>query len=53
MDGYNVATTTNGQEGLDKVVADRSFDIVLMDLQCVPSPSRLFSADCPYLGCRY
>ncbi len=29
-DGYNVATTTNGQEGLDKVIADRSFDVVLI-----------------------
>ena len=52
MDGYNVATTTNGQEGLDKVVADHSFDIVLMDLQCVSPSLCVFAADRP-VGCQY
>ncbi len=51
-DGYNVATTTNGQEGLDKVIADRSFDVVLMDLQCVLLLLSLFFADRP-VGCLY
>lgn len=37
MDGHAVVNTTNGQEGLDRVVADRSFDVVLMDLQWVSS----------------
>lgn len=32
MDGHTVVNTTNGQEGLDKVISDRNFDCVLMDL---------------------
>ncbi|KAF8195506.1 hypothetical protein BJ912DRAFT_1021221 [Pholiota molesta] len=32
-DGHLVVSTTNGQEGLDNVVADYSFDAVLMDIQ--------------------
>ncbi|KAF8158228.1 hypothetical protein B0H34DRAFT_446175 [Crassisporium funariophilum] len=33
LKGHTVVNTTNGQEGLDKVVSDRSFDAVLMDIQ--------------------
>ncbi|KAJ7695709.1 phytochrome-like protein [Mycena rosella] len=33
LDGHTVVTTTNGQEGLDKVTSDRAFDAVLMDIQ--------------------
>ncbi|KAG6865509.1 hypothetical protein C0991_001939 [Blastosporella zonata] len=33
LDRHTVATTTNGQEGFDKVFTDRGFDVVLMDLQ--------------------
>jgi len=32
MDGHTVVNTTNGQEGADKVLEDRNFDCVLMDL---------------------
>ncbi|GAV99891.1 phytochrome-like protein [Lentinula edodes] len=32
MDGHVVVNTTNGQEGLDKVMSDRNFDCVLMDI---------------------
>ncbi|KAK7464699.1 hypothetical protein VKT23_005906 [Stygiomarasmius scandens] len=32
MDGHTVVNTTNGQEGADKVLEDRDFDCVLMDL---------------------
>ncbi|KAJ3773797.1 hypothetical protein FB446DRAFT_511679 [Lentinula raphanica] len=32
MDGHTVVNTTNGQEGLDKVISDRNFDCVLMDI---------------------
>ncbi|KAJ3753797.1 hypothetical protein EV360DRAFT_96883 [Lentinula raphanica] len=32
MDGHTVVNTTNGQEGLDKVISDRDFDCVLMDI---------------------
>ncbi|KAF5382705.1 hypothetical protein D9615_002815 [Tricholomella constricta] len=33
LDGHSVVTTTNGQEGLDKVQSDRAFDAILMDIQ--------------------
>lgn len=33
LNGHTVVNTTNGQEGLDKVKTDRSFDAVLMDIQ--------------------
>ncbi|KAF9485880.1 phytochrome-like protein [Pholiota conissans] len=33
MDGHLVDSATNGQEGLDKVATDYSFDAVLMDIQ--------------------
>ncbi|KAJ7714208.1 hypothetical protein B0H16DRAFT_1742790 [Mycena metata] len=33
LDGHAVVTTTNGQEGLDKVTSDRAFDAILMDIQ--------------------
>ncbi|KAJ7505555.1 hypothetical protein B0H11DRAFT_1796399 [Mycena galericulata] len=33
LDGHTVVTTTNGQEGLDKVTSDRAFDVILMDIQ--------------------
>ncbi|KAF8073642.1 GAF domain-like protein [Lyophyllum atratum] len=33
LDGHTVVSTTNGQEGLDKVKCDRAFDAVLMDIQ--------------------
>ncbi|KAK7048150.1 ATP-binding cassette transporter [Favolaschia claudopus] len=33
LDGHNVVTTTNGQEGLDKVISDRGYDAILMDIQ--------------------
>ncbi|ESK91233.1 phytochrome-like protein [Moniliophthora roreri MCA 2997] len=32
MDGHDVVNTTNGQEGLDQVKADREFDCILMDI---------------------
>ncbi|KAJ4482039.1 hypothetical protein J3R30DRAFT_3699364 [Lentinula aciculospora] len=32
IDGHTVINTTNGQEGLDKVISDRNFDCVLMDI---------------------
>ncbi|KAF9462987.1 Tco3, phytochrome related signal transduction histidine kinase, partial [Collybia nuda] len=32
-DGHIVVDTTNGQEGLNTIESDRSFDIVLMDIQ--------------------
>jgi len=37
LSGHLVVNTTNGQEGLDKVTVDRSFDLVLMDIQYVYS----------------
>ena len=37
LNGHLVVNTTNGQEGLDKVTVDRSFDLVLMDIQYVYS----------------
>lgn len=37
MDGHTVKYAKNGQEGLDVVTADREFDCVLMDIQCVAS----------------
>ncbi|KAF9561324.1 hypothetical protein CPC08DRAFT_635599 [Agrocybe pediades] len=33
LNGHTVVNTTNGQEGLDKVISDRAFDLVLMDIQ--------------------
>jgi len=33
LDGHTVVNTTNGQEGLDTVISDRSFDVILMDIQ--------------------
>ncbi|TBU22864.1 hypothetical protein BD311DRAFT_675110 [Dichomitus squalens] len=33
LDGHTVVNTTNGQEGLEVVEADRNFDCVLMDIQ--------------------
>ncbi|KAG6909273.1 hypothetical protein DXG01_001335 [Tephrocybe rancida] len=33
LDHHTVITTTNGQEGYDKIFSDRGFDVVLMDLQ--------------------
>ncbi|KAJ6557231.1 hypothetical protein DFH09DRAFT_1280009 [Mycena vulgaris] len=33
LDGHTVVTTTNGQEGLDKVTSDRAYDVILMDIQ--------------------
>ncbi|KAJ7274030.1 phytochrome-like protein [Mycena rebaudengoi] len=33
LDGHTVVTTTNGQEALDKVMCDRAYDVILMDLQ--------------------
>ncbi|KAJ7081401.1 hypothetical protein B0H15DRAFT_913009 [Mycena belliarum] len=33
LDGHTVVTTTNGQEGLDKITVDRAFDVILMDIQ--------------------
>ncbi|KAJ6584688.1 hypothetical protein B0H19DRAFT_926655 [Mycena capillaripes] len=33
LDGHIVVTTTNGQEGLDKVTSDRAYDAILMDIQ--------------------
>jgi len=33
LDGHTVVTTTNGQEGLDKVASDRAYDAILMDIQ--------------------
>ncbi|KAJ7366589.1 hypothetical protein DFH08DRAFT_678657 [Mycena albidolilacea] len=33
LDGHDVVTTTNGQEGLDKVTSDRAYDAILMDIQ--------------------
>ncbi|KAJ7857771.1 Fph type histidine kinase [Mycena leptocephala] len=33
LDGHTVVTTTNGQEGLDKVTSDRAYDAILMDIQ--------------------
>ncbi|KAJ7070009.1 hypothetical protein C8F01DRAFT_1114955 [Mycena amicta] len=33
LDGHDVVTTTNGQEGLDKVASDREYDAILMDIQ--------------------
>ncbi|KAI0683048.1 hypothetical protein C8Q76DRAFT_804212 [Earliella scabrosa] len=33
LDGHIVVNTTNGQEGLEVVEADRDFDCVLMDIQ--------------------
>jgi CheY-like chemotaxis protein len=35
LDGHTVVTTTNGQEGLDKVTSDRAYDVILMDIQSV------------------
>ncbi|KAJ7134984.1 hypothetical protein C8R43DRAFT_894662 [Mycena crocata] len=31
--GHTVVTTTNGQEGLDRVASDRAYDSILMDIQ--------------------
>ncbi|KAJ7714204.1 hypothetical protein B0H16DRAFT_1808320 [Mycena metata] len=33
LDGHTVVTTTNGQEGLDKITSDRAYDAILMDIQ--------------------
>ncbi|TFK70397.1 hypothetical protein BDN72DRAFT_766552 [Pluteus cervinus] len=33
LNGHTVVTSTNGQEGLDTMVSDRTFDVVLMDIQ--------------------
>ena len=33
-DGHKVVQTLNGQEGLDKIIEDREFDAILMDIQC-------------------
>ncbi|TDL22224.1 hypothetical protein BD410DRAFT_788955 [Rickenella mellea] len=33
LDGHDVVTTTDGQEGLQKIEQDREFDCVLMDIQ--------------------
>ncbi|KAF7322650.1 ATP-binding cassette transporter [Mycena chlorophos] len=33
LDNHDVVTTTNGQEGLDKVSLDREYDAILMDIQ--------------------
>lgn len=35
QNGHTVVTTTNGQEGLDKVLSDREYDAILMDIQLV------------------
>lgn len=32
LDGHIVVATVNGQEGLDKVIEDRQFDCILMDI---------------------
>ncbi|KAF9068635.1 hypothetical protein BDP27DRAFT_1223986 [Rhodocollybia butyracea] len=32
MDGHIVVNTTNGQEGLDKVISDQNFDCIFMDI---------------------
>ncbi|CAA7261458.1 unnamed protein product [Cyclocybe aegerita] len=33
LNGYTVVNATNGQEGFDKVVADPTLDLILMDIQ--------------------
>ncbi|KAF9534531.1 hypothetical protein CPB83DRAFT_844387 [Crepidotus variabilis] len=33
IDGHTIVTATNGQEALDLVTADRTFDLILMDIQ--------------------
>ncbi|KAI0320183.1 hypothetical protein OF83DRAFT_1053619 [Amylostereum chailletii] len=33
LDGHIVVNTTNGQEGVDQIVADQAFDCILMDVQ--------------------
>ncbi|KAG6832020.1 hypothetical protein H0H92_006056 [Tricholoma furcatifolium] len=33
LDGHTVVNTTNGQEALDKLLVDREFDTILMDIQ--------------------
>ncbi|TFY72877.1 hypothetical protein EVG20_g157 [Dentipellis fragilis] len=33
LDGHTIVSTTNGQEGLDKVMEDQEFDCILMDVQ--------------------
>lgn len=35
VNNHIVVNTTNGQEGLDMIKSDRSFDLVLMDIQSV------------------
>ncbi|KAL1712701.1 phytochrome-like protein [Schizophyllum commune] len=32
-DGHKIVQTLNGQEGLDKIIEDREFDAILMDIQ--------------------
>ncbi|KAL1745398.1 phytochrome-like protein [Schizophyllum fasciatum] len=32
-DGHEIVQTLNGQEGLDKIIEDREFDAILMDIQ--------------------
>ena len=39
LDGHEVVTTTDGQQAVDKIDADNDFDCILMDIQCVVSPS--------------
>jgi CheY-like chemotaxis protein len=33
--GHAVVNTMNGKEGVDMIEVDRSFDCILMDVQCV------------------
>ncbi|KAI0056404.1 hypothetical protein BV25DRAFT_1814088 [Artomyces pyxidatus] len=33
LDGHTVVNTTNGQEGVDKIISDQAFDCILMDIQ--------------------
>ena len=35
LDGHTVVNTTNGQEGVEAIEADRDFDCILMDIQYV------------------
>ena len=56
LDGHTIVSTTNGQECVETVHADREFDCILMDIQSV-----FLSLECVrlsglhtyiYIGCR-
>lgn len=53
LDGHTVVNTTNGQEGLEVVEADRNFDCVLMDIQFVQFVALFELAAYCRPGCRF